>query len=83
MFLMAQGSLNALFSAPKVESILPLARWYGRWLSSCLPPLPAEAKPPREKQEGVKDLLNSPVEPHSSGSPELLRLGDARGKGEL
>lgn len=79
MFLMAQRSLNALFSAPKVENIVLLARWCGWWPSSCLPPLPAEAKPLREKQEGGKDLLNSLVQPHSSGSPELLRLGDARG----
>lgn len=67
------------FSVHKMESIVPLARWCAWWPSLCLSPLLAEAKPLREKREGVKDLLNSPVEPHSSHSPELLRLGDARG----
>lgn len=59
--------------------VLPLARWYSQWPSSSFPPLPAKAKPLGEKHEGVKDLLKSSVKPHSSGSPGLLRLGDARG----
>lgn len=71
--------LECPFGAPKVESTLPPARRCGQRLSWCPPALPAEPKTSREEQEGLKDLLNSPVEPHGSGSPELLRLGNARG----